>query len=762
MKSRSKSTSFLKCLRHCLGLRSGILIASVFTSVAAIHGASEQAATGAGGQPDPTPAAQTSPASTLKSDATKKDATPAAPGDNIRYGYAIHQTTELGGHIASESGSSAVYDTMVNLHTGPRILNQSISMHAVVPSHAVLFDTLNTNSFGYGGEPNSVTLLNFSKGKVYDFRGSFRRDRQYFNYDLLDNPLIPPASVPDNPVLNSPHLFNTVRRMTDLNLTLAPLSPVSVRFGYNRNISEGPSYSSTHFGTEALLLQNWRNTSDSWTGGIDWKPFRLTSISYDEFITQYKGDTNWQLAGLNYKLSDGTPVSIGIDKSSVWNSPCAVPLNPDGTVNPTCNAFLSYSRSAPTRTFFPTEQLRFQSAAIPRFTLNGRLLYSGATSNLRSYSELFNGLETRTGLRESLVLGSARIRRVNVNGDLSLAWQITPSISATNLIDFWYYRMPGTNSFTETDYVGKSLLAPPGAATFTTTPDYQFLNQKTKTDTFIVAWNVSGRARISLGYRYRSRIITDAGGDVIPIHENWGLFGTSLRPTPLWRVNFDAEAMYADKSFTRISPRQLQHYRLRSTYKPQPWLTFAGTVNIYESRDNVQTVNHLEHNRDFSFGTTIAPSDRWSVDLNYGYDSVYSSTIECYTSTPAPPNAGIAPAVCVAAGTPLASTGYYNAPTQFGSVGGMWVPIKRVHLNGGYRMSAVNGNSDMINIRQVNGSLQSQYQSPYGSVAVDLAANWKWKADYNYYGYGEGSPIGPTASRSFRGNVYTLAVNYAF
>jgi len=63
-----------------------------------------------------------------------------------------------------------------------------------------------------------------SKGRLYDLRGSFRRDRQYFDYDLFANPLIPSTSSPYVPILDSPHLYNTVRRMTDLNLTLAPLS----------------------------------------------------------------------------------------------------------------------------------------------------------------------------------------------------------------------------------------------------------------------------------------------------------------------------------------------------------------------------------------------------------------------------------------------------------------------------------------------------------------------------------------------------------
>lgn len=697
---------------------------------------------------------------TAPAPAVAQDTTMPSPGDNIRFGYVIHQSVDLGGHIADHSGSGAVYDTMVNLQTGPRILEQSLDLRSVDPSHAILFDHLSTNSFGYGGDPYTVSFLNIAKGKLYDFRGSFRRDRQYFDYDLLANPLIPPTSTPFIPILDSPHLYNTVRRMTDLNLTLIPLGHVSVRIDYNHNVMEGPSNSTLHYGTEALLTQFWRNSIDSWTAGLDWKPLQRTSFSYDEFITHYKGDTTWQLTGLNYQLSNGVPVSLGIDISSIWKTPCASPFNTGGTVNPTCNGYLSYSRSAPTRTLVPTEQLRFQSASIPKITMNGRLLYSAATSNLDNFNEMFTGLDSK--IRQSLTTGSANVRRIDVTGDYSLTWQITPTITATNLFDFGDFRMPGTNTFTTTNYAGTTMLAPPGGATTTTAADYQFINQKTKTDTFVVAWDVTTRARLSAGYRYRSRIITDAGGDFIPIHEDWGLFGAALRPTPQLRVNFNVEAMYADNAFTRISPRQMQHYIVRTTYKPHTWLTFAGTVNVRESRDNVDTVNHLEHNRDFSFGTSISPSERWSLDLNYAYDNVFSSTIECYTSTPAPPTAGIAPQVCADAGTPLLSTGYYNAPTQFGSIGFMVAPVKRARLVGGYRMTAVNGTSDVINIRQVSGSLQSQFQSPYANLVIDIAPNWSWKADYNYYSYGEGSPIGPTLPRSFRGNVYTLAVHYAF
>jgi hypothetical protein len=249
---------------------------------------------------------------------------------------------------------------------------------------------------------------------------------------------------------------------------------------------------------------------------------------------------------------------------------------------------------------------------------------------------------------------------------------------------------------------------------------------------------------------------------MIPIHENWGLFGASVRPNSQLRINFNFDGMYADNAFTRISPRQMQHYIARATYLPRPWLNFSGTVNIYEARNNVQTVNHLEHNRNFSFGATITPGEKWSADLNYSYNSAFSSTILCYASTPPPPTAGIAPPVCAQAGTPLLSNGYYNAPTQFGSFGLVFSPINRLHGKAGYRISAVNGSADFMNVRQVNGSLQSYFQTPYAELVFDLEKKWAWKADYNFYGYGEGLPIGPTLPRNFHGNVVTLSVNYAF
>jgi hypothetical protein len=692
---------------------------------------------------------------------------PQQPGTSSDNGktvgkYVVHQSLDVGGHITENSGSPAMYATLVNIYSGARLLDQSLNMRAVDPARAIFFDRLSSNSYGYGGDPINVTYLNMSKGRIYDFRASYRRYRQYFDYDLLANPLIPPASNPYVPWLDSPHVYNTLRQMTDFQLTLLPLSRVRLRFGYNHNINQGPSYSSTHLGNDPWLYQNWRNSTDTWTGTLDWKPDPKTTFSYDQFVTHYKGNTIWTLAGLNNVLSNGQPVALGVNLSSVWGTPCSAPFNPDGTVNPTCNSALGYSRVQPTRTIFPTEQVRFQSSSFPHLTMNGRLSYTGANSTLNGYNESFDGFISRSSQRGYLQTGSAKAQHINVNGDFALEWEISPKVRASNVYDFWYFRDPGVNTFTTTTFTGSSTLLPPSGSTTETAIDNQYLNQKTSTDTTVLAWDVTPKATFSAGYRYRAREIAKTGGEVIPIHENWGLFGAVLRPLSTLHINFNFAGMSADNAYTRIDPRQLYQYILRTSYKPRPWVSVSGGINIFNSQDNVETVNHKEHNRDYSFGLSIIPSEKWSIDMNYSYNDVYSTTLECYPSTPPPPTAEPAPAVCVDAGTPYQSNGYYNAPTNFGFIGFSFNPIKRVQAKAGYRMSAVNGNSQFINIRQVPGSLQSQWQSPYGGIYVQIAPQWTWKGDYNYYSYGEGSPIGPTSPRSFRGNVYTLAVNYAF
>jgi hypothetical protein len=703
------------------------------------------------------------------------------PKETTAGGYTIHQSIDFGGRVVDTSGSGAMYDTLVNLQSGPRILSQTFDMHSVANAPHPLFDDLSESSSGYGGDPYDVTTLRMSKGKIYRFQGLFRRDRQYFDYDLLDNPLVPLGVISNGytfpQVTDSPHAFNTVRRMMDVGLTLFPISKVSFRTGYSHNTDEGPSYSSQHSGADVLFFQNWRNSTDSWMGAVDWKPVSKTMLTFEENVTHYKGNTDWQLTGLNLQLSNGTPVTLGFDNVAVpscgdKNPPIVNSSTMPPTANPTCNGFLQYFRTAPTRTLFPTEEFRFQSASIKNIQMNGDVRYTGGTMNLPAYTEFFNGSDR--GTRAYTTTGLATGKRIDVSADFGILWQISEKFSLADQFDFVDFREPALSNLSEIDQAGTSLLVPPGppqppAVTLAST----FLGMKTKTNTLTATWEPVEKASISLGYRYQERdirwvmplstdVYANGTSSTVPIDENAGILGFAFQPTREWRINAKVEASFDDKSYTQISPRQLYRYHIQSRYKPRQWATITGTFNDLERRDNITLVNHLDHIRSVSFGATLTPNPRYGLDLNYGYGDVFSRTTICYASTPAPvgPGAGAAPADC-GTNTNL-GTGYYDAPTEYGSFALMFAPIKTLRTNVGYQISAVNGATEFLNPREVPGSLQSKYQSPFFNLAWTFHPEWTLKGGWNYYGYGEDGPVGPTSPRNFHANITTLAVHYEF
>jgi hypothetical protein len=84
-----------------------------------------------------------------------------------------------------------------------------------------------------------------------------------------------------------------------------------------------------------------------------------------------------------------------------------------------------------------------------------------------------------------------------------------------------------------------------------------------------------------------------------------------------------------------------------------------------------------------------------------------------------------------------------SAPTQFGSAAISISPGNKARYDIGYRISSVNGSQFFNDARGVNGSLVSTYQSPFASVAYKVRTGLTLKAEYNFYGYGEGGPSGP-------------------
>ena len=747
---------------------------------------------------------------------------PAAPSEIVFQGYRVHQSVELGYRAGDITGNENMFDTLVNEHDGPRLFDQTLTMQSA--AHQGPFDNLFLNSTGWGGEPNNYLRLRVEKSRLYDFRASFRRDQNFFDYNLLANPLNPSTSVPNVPIDDSAHAFQTRRRMSDFDLTLLPKAVVSFRLGFSHNNMTGPSWTSVHEGTDALLLQPWNTTVNAYRFGVDLKPLPRTVVSYNQFLSYYKGDTSQQLNSTPYSLSNGTAVDLGLDFNTASSQPCAAPLS-GGFVNPTCSAYFSYSRLDRTRTSLPTEQASIRSNYFRRLDLTGSVSYNSGELKMPAYSELFNGLG-RSNLRESTTDGSMLVHRVAATADFSAVFNITDRFRIVDRFRFNNFRLPGALSTTNNDLFGANLLATPnvfGSATcpapytaatcpqhasgspadITTEAHASFFKQDEKTNTFQLQYDFAHQLAARLGYRYDRRTIdiassdlqdltfyptlpnrgacaglplvngvctttaTASSGSVFEIQEHSLLAGASLRPTRSVRANFDAEQSYADYSLTRVSPRKQSRIRANGTYTPRPWAILGASANLLSNSNDAAAVNYRGHSNNYGFNADLNPRPRAGVDLAYNYSDFQQNAIICFNDTPP---AGVTLPVVTNAGScaandpnnPLLTNGFYQSKTHYGITAVVLKPAPRVTTRIGYSITSVGGSTPQFNTLQPQGPLAYNYQQPVADVDVGIAHDIDWHLGWNYYQYGEKDVVGPTSPRYFHANDVTVALKYAF
>ena len=747
-------------------------------------------------------AAETKPAGTGK---------PADPNAGKQMGgYQVHQTVELGGRLVeNKTGSEAMWATMVNQSSGPRLIGQSMEMRTLNPMKTPFFDTLTTNSVGYGGDPYDVTYLRFSKGRWYDFNGSFRRGRSYYDYNLMPNSLLSTATAA-TPVLvpepDSLHIFNTVRRSTDTLVTLMPLSRVSYRAGFNLGTNEGPTLSTAHVGGDVQVSEWFRNALETFTGGVDVKLFRRTTLSYDQFLAYYKGDSFFHLAPTPFLLSDGTPVSLGVNVLTGPTVTCGsggykTQNVINGIANPFCSGTTAENMSGPARTSFPTEQLRFGSHYWDHVAMNGRVLYSGGLSTVNSFNQTFVGLaragacptSTACMLRSEIETGAgpggqfAKNKRINVNADYGIEAELNKYVSVSDSFNFWNFRVPGYGNSNDTVITGPaantSMSTPLNSSTLTAVTTQSiatnFLNQKIENNTLLGLFNMTPQVRLTGGWRFVNRNITDPGDD-LAWHQNWLLLGGVVQPSRMFRLNVNYEMMNArsansdtpSDTYTREAPNKIVHLRGRFTVAPARWVNFSVTGNDYHAQNNDPLVNHTENSTDFSFAAQVIASPALSLDFNYAHDDVFSVTDLCYVFTananyPVPPGAANAGTCVQTADNPSGAAnlylgnGYYDAPATFFMGTVTYAPSRLFRMYGGARYNSLNGAAEMLNPLMVPGALQSKTTTPFADLTVNIAPQWAWHGNWEHHSYNEPGPAGP-ASRDFGGDVFTLTVKYAF
>jgi hypothetical protein len=488
--------------------------------------------------------------------------------------FRVHQFVEFGGRIDDIQGNPQMYDTYVNLHSGPRLLAQELSMQAA-PGTGGPFDNLFLSSFGFGGDPEDVARLRLQKYKWYNFVGLYRRDKNVFDYNLFANPLnlnqgvnfIVPfvnattytgASGPKNVnfvpqaqtwFANSPHVQNESRNMGDFSLTLAPQSAVSLRLGYAINNNDGffNTTAGQPFVTQLQNLTRWR--SSRYQAGVDFKALPHTTISGDFFYEHDKTHLNYFDDNLMFRLGSptGLPVDIGLTffpfyaTAAAGSTSCsgiggiAIPSPGVFVLSPNCTgATLGFFKTDDFLTNIRTGQLSMQSS-FRRLDIVASGTYSSATANLNGFNE-FN-----YSLSPTLLRAPSDNKRISSNADLGFTYRLTRSWSLSDKFRYLNWREPNASTqfnFSCSHAGGATLLSPfvsgcnlgplfgllqgvnvgatvsgAAAGNFETITSYQtFLGERSFFNTFKVNWQPNRVFQAGIGYRYARRELRTGTG----------------------------------------------------------------------------------------------------------------------------------------------------------------------------------------------------------------------------------------------------------
>jgi len=191
----------------------------------------------------------------------------------------------------------------------------------------------------------------------------------------------------------------------------------------------------------------------------------------------------------------------------------------------------------------------------------------------------------------------------------------------------------------------------------------------------------------------------------------------------------------------------------------------------------------------YGFTAMLMPNPRVAVSFGYNYWDVYTQSDICfnysitYTNPMPPPSTlsvgpignsppGVATTPCPIAGASVGAAGLgaletYSSTDHFAHADIMWKPTKRVTTALGYAGSFVRGNTTFLNPLAPSGTLDYNYQMPYGSVTIAVYQGLSYKMAWNYYGFnetGNTAPFGLAAIplQDFNGSNATFSFRYAF
>ena len=586
--------------------------------------------------------------------------------------------------LTDVKGNFPEYRSVVNLGEGPKLFGADFTIQ---DPKKRLFDRIDANGYGWGGDPYSTAHVDVRKSTIYDLNFDYR-NIAYFN-------AVPSFANPASPLGFDEQSFDLRRRTMSLRLDLFPGRHILPYVAFERNSGYGHGIetwvagSSDEFAVPTLL----RDSTNSYRGGIRFEYNRF-HITLEQGGTTYKdddqatdtittlGDNPFPLLGQTMKLT-GLNQAYGIRGTSVYSQALA-------TLHVSSNM-----------DFYG--QFLFSE---PKTTVNFGEVASGNLPQLSSLLFYSN----------QLTVGTGAANQPHTTG------QIGYEVRAFhNRLRFLYSLFTDHYHDAASPFVVQSFFGFNTApATTPVTNITTALNYGQKVNYNQQQWDLSYDLGSHITLRGGARVVTGdatvlAGqlsqtGSLVSgtLNRVIGLGGLTYRASQKFNVNLDYEGASSDNIYFRTSLNNYSKGRARAKYQFNPALTLQARFTVLDNQNPDPSIQYSFRSRDNALTLFWTPNsgkritlmgeyDRSTVDSSIGYLGLFFS--------------------------PQTSIYRDNAHSATAAV--------NVALYGGAKLTL--GGSMFLS----HGSRPTRFYEPVARLSVPLGKHVYWNTEWQYYGYGE-------------------------
>jgi hypothetical protein len=557
-----------------------------------------------GGQepPQPTPGAPQS-----------QQAAPAAPAAAPASAGAPDQTVtgtiDLGYRwVAGEDGNRSMYRSIVNLGAGPKLFDATLSFRSPRPAWADRMD-LQMNS--WGGEPSSTLRFDARKEGVYELGFQYRNIAYFNDIPSFANPLLESGLRWSD----SENKYDIHRRLFDVNLDVLPNRRFAPFFAYSRSAGTGPGYL-------------------SWVGpGNEY----VSNRRLDDAVDLFRGGAHINFAKANFTVEAGG--SHFTENTRIFYGSGAP--NPGDLRTPILGVVthldtVDQQYQATVNSFFT------RGSAVVRpykwIDLSGEFSFNQPSLDLRlneAAAGLFLFSSSLAQMTGQTVTATANALRPHPSGTASLTLR---PLNRLRVVQSYYTDRFHNSTFSllnqaQTGVVGLLGSALPSTINTATAIPLLFTNDYNRYQVDAM-YDVHPRITLRGGYRkIWSDVLTGDTGDPASFdtakqRQNIALAGVDVRLPLNLTLYGSAEISSGTAALFRTSLLDYQRVKVRGRWRPRPWATVSGTVNILRNYDNETGLNLAYRSREVSLSVLLAPAGgkRFSVALDYMHSTLASDT----------------------------------------------------------------------------------------------------------------------------------------